>query len=159
MTPTATSLLRQPPLLGVDCSPSAVTSIEDIAEQLKIRAADAPPESWIRGTGYNEFYLRENRHPTRWDLDAAVPDRPVRLTHRSGHAVVLNSRALALAGIHRDTPDPAYGVIERNETTGEPTGLLLEMDDYLDGVQYRRCPKKRSTQASDASTSSASPRA
>ena len=125
---TATSLL------AVDCSPSAVTSIEDIAEQLKIRAADAPPESWIRGTGYNEFYLRENRHPTRWDLDAAVPDRPVRLIHRSGHAVVLNSRALALAGIHRDTPDPAYGIIERDETTGEPTGLLLEMDDYLEGA-------------------------
>ena len=67
---TATSLL------AMDCSPSAVTSIEDIAGQLKIRAADAPPESWIRGTGYNEFYLRENRHPTRWDLDAAVHDRP-----------------------------------------------------------------------------------
>ena len=58
----------------------------------------------------------------------------MRLIHRSGHAVVLNSRALALAGIHLDTPDPAYGIIERDETTGEPTGLLLEMDDYLEGV-------------------------
>ena len=121
-------------LLAVDCSPSVVSSIQDIAEQLRTRAAGAPPDAWIRATGYNEFYLRENSHPTRWDLDAAVPDRPVRLTHRSGHAVVLNSRALALAGIHRDTPDPVYGVIDRDTDTGEPTGLLLEMDDYLEGV-------------------------
>ncbi len=121
-------------LLAVDCSPSVVSSIQDIAERLRTRAAGAPPDAWIRATGYNEFYLRENRHPTRRDLDAAVPDRPVRLTHRSGHAVVLNSRALALAGIHRDTPDPVYGVIDRDPDTGEPTGLLLEMDDYLEGV-------------------------
>ena len=134
MTPTATSLLRQPPCWRWTARHPLSPSIEDIAEHLKIRAADAPPESWIRGTGYNEFHLRENRHPTRWDLDAAVHDRPVRLTHRSGHAVVLNSRALALAGIHRDTPDPAYGVIERDTTTGEPTGLLFEMDEYLEGV-------------------------
>ena len=64
----------------------------------------------------------------------AVPDRPVRLTHRSGHAVALNSRAMALAAIGRDTPDPPNGVIERDGVTGEPTGLLLEMDDYLEGV-------------------------
>ncbi len=121
-------------LLAVDCSPSVVSSIQDIVERLRTRAASAPPDAWIRATGYNEFYLREGRHPTRRDLDAAVPDRPVRLTHRSGHAVVLNSPALALAGIHKDTPDPVYGVIERDEATGEPTGLLLEMDDYLEGV-------------------------
>jgi predicted amidohydrolase YtcJ len=48
--------------------------------------------------------------------------------------MVLNSRALALAAIHRDTPDPPDGVIEREEGTGEPTGLLLEMNEYLDGV-------------------------
>ena len=120
-------------LLAVDCSPSAVSSIEDIKARLKARAVGAPTDFWIRATGYNEFYLQEKRHPTRFDLDAAVPDRPVRLTHRSGHAVALNSRALALAGITRDTPDPTYGVIDRDDT-GEPTGLLLEMDDYLEGV-------------------------
>ncbi len=120
-------------LLAVDCSPSAVSSIEDIKARLKARAAGSPTDAWIRATGCNEFYLRENRHPTRRDLDDAVPDRPVRLAHRSGHAVVLNSRALALAGIHKDTPDPTYGVIDRDDT-GEPTGLLLEMDDYLEGV-------------------------
>ena len=121
-------------LLAVDCSPSAVSSVEDIVGLLRKRASEAPPDTWIRATGYNEFYLSEKRHPTRSDLDAAAPDHPVRLTHRSGHAVVLNSRALALAGISRDTPDPVYGVIDRDPDTGEPTGLLLEMDDYLEGV-------------------------
>ena len=121
-------------MLAVDCSPAAVSSIEEIKVRIRERAADAPPDGWIRGVGYNEFYLREKRHPTRWDLDAAVPDRPVRLTHRSGHAVALNSRAMALAAIGSDTPDPPNGVIERDGVTGEPTGLLLEMDSYLEGV-------------------------
>ena len=121
-------------LLAVDCSPSAVSSIAEMGEQLRRHAVSTPEGQWIRATGYNEFYLREKRHPTRWDIDAAVPDRPVRLMHRSGHAVVLNSRALALARITSDTPDPTYGVINRDPDSGEPTGLLLEMDDYLEGV-------------------------
>lgn len=121
-------------LLAVDCSPAAVASIEEIKEKLKEVSAQVSKSTWLRGTGYNDFYLQEKRHPTRWDLDQASPDSPVRLLHRSGHAMVLNSRALALAGIHRDTPDPEGGVIEREEGTWEPTGLLLEMNDYLDGV-------------------------
>ena len=121
-------------LLAVDCSPAAVSSIEEIGERLRQRAVVAPADTWIRGAGYNEFYLAERRHPNRRDLDAAVPDRPVRLAHRSGHAHVLNSWALALAGIGPDTPDPAGGVIDRDPATGQPTGLLLEMDGYLDGV-------------------------
>ena len=121
-------------LLAVDCSPETVSSVEEIGERLRQRGAVTPPGAWIRGAGYNEFYLRERRHPDRHDLDAFVPDRPVRLAHRSGHAHVLNTRALELAGIHADTPDPVDGVIERDPATGEPTGLLLEMGGYLDGV-------------------------
>ena len=120
--------------LAVDCSPTAVSSIEDIKEKLRESSVQVSKNTWLRGTGYNDFYLQEKRHPNRWDLDQAIPDHPVRLLHRSGHAMVLNSRALTLAGIHRDTPDPWDGVIERQEGTGEPTGLLLEMSDYLDGV-------------------------
>jgi predicted amidohydrolase YtcJ len=121
-------------LLSVDCSPAAVSSIEEIKEKLKEVSTKVSKSTWLRGTGYNDFYLQEKRHPIRWDLDQVSPDNPIRLLHRSGHAMVLNSSALALAGIHRDTPDPEGGVIEREEGTGEPTGLLLEMNDYLDGV-------------------------
>ena len=86
---------------------------------------------WIFGFGYNEFYLAEGRHPTRWDLDQAAPNHPVKLTHRSGHAHVLNSLALKLVGITKYTGDPDGSLIERDLTTGEPTGLLHEMGNFL----------------------------
>jgi len=121
-------------LLSVDCSPASVSSIEDIQQKLRERSRYAHMDTWIRGTGYNEFYLKEKRHLTRWDLDQAVTDHPVRLLHRSGHAMVLNSMALELASIDGGTQDPPSGVIERQQGTGEPNGLLLEMNDYLDGV-------------------------
>ena len=65
-----------------------------------------------------------------------TPDHPVRLTHRSGHAHVLNSLALKLVGITRETGDPDGGLIERDLKTGDPTGLLYEMGDFL----YDRIP-------------------
>ena len=118
-------------LRGVDCRPDAVKSVSDIARAIRRRAEAAPPGSWVRAFGYDEFYLKEARHLNRWDLDSAAPNHPVRLDHRSGHASVLNSRALQLVGIDRETPDPVDGVIERDDATGEPTGLVLEMGEYL----------------------------
>ena len=119
-------------LLAVDCAPAAVDSIEEIKDVIGRRARETPAGRWIRGAGYDDLSLLERRHPTRWDLDAAAPDHPVRLNHRSGHACVLNSAALRHVGLSAHTPDPVDGVMERDET-GERTGLLLEMDDYLDG--------------------------
>ena len=121
-------------LLAVDCSPTSVDSIDDIQQALQERADNTRQDQWIRGRGYDEFALAEKRHPSRQDLDVAAPDHPVRLNHRSGHACVLNSVALARVGISSDTPDPVEGVIERDPTTGEPTGLLIEMGDFLDGL-------------------------
>ncbi len=119
-------------LIYVDCSPEAVGSISELKRALKKGAERVPEGRWIRGTGYDEFHLKERRHPNRWDLDEALPRHPAKLNHRSGHACVLSSTALALAGISSDTPDPPDGVIDRDWDTGEPTGLLLEMDSYLD---------------------------
>ena len=120
-------------LLAVNCGPREVSSIGDVRSTLRERAAVTPPGSWVRAGGYDEFSLGEKRHPTRWDLDAAVSDHPVRLDHRSGHAIVLNSAALAAVGVSVDTPDPPDGMIERDSDTGVPTGLLLDMDSFLDG--------------------------
>lgn len=92
---------------------------------LQQRAAALPAGTWISGRGYNEAELPERRHPTRADLDAASADHPIALTRTCGHILVANSAALRLAGIDRDTPDPAGGVIERT-ASGEPTGLLKE---------------------------------
>ena len=120
-------------LLAVNCGARAVSSIGDIRSALRERAATSPPGGWIRAGGYDEFALDEKRHPTRWDLDAAVPNHPVRLDHRSGHAIVLNSAALAAVGVSADAPDPPGGMIERDTDTGEPTGLLLDISSFLDG--------------------------
>lgn len=114
----------------LNCGRGAVASIGDIQRLIQARASDTPPGQWVRGRGYDEFHLRERRHPVRADLDAAAPHHPVRLDHRSGHACVLNSRGLEQIGIGPDTADPPAGWIERDES-GQPTGLLLEMDSYL----------------------------
>jgi len=123
------SLIRK--LLSIDLSPAAVKSIADIKEAVRRRAEETPPGTWLSGTDYNEFYLAEKRCPTRQDLDEAAPHHPVVLTHRSLHACVLNSLALSLAGISRETPEPPGARIERDLTTGEPNGILVEMLSYI----------------------------
>lgn len=87
--------------------------------------ADANPDGWILGIGYDDSLLAEKRHPTREDLDAVSKDRPVYILHISGHMGVANSVALALAGIDNTTPDPEGGVIVR-DSSGNATGLLKE---------------------------------
>jgi predicted amidohydrolase YtcJ len=119
-------------LLAVDCSPDAVSSISDIQAAVRRQAEVTPAGRWIRAVGYSEVDLAEGRHPTRWDLDLAAPDHPVRLIHRSGHACVVNSLALRLCGIGRETEEPPGGYMEREAASGEPSGLLLEMNELVD---------------------------
>jgi predicted amidohydrolase YtcJ len=120
-------------LLGVEVAPPAVASMSALLERLRRKGETTPPGQWVRGWGYDESVL--GGHPTRHHLDAVVPLHPVRLVHRSGHASVLNSLALRLVGITRETDDPPYGLIERDQE-GEPTGLLLGLEGWLD----RRIP-------------------
>ena len=77
------------------------------------------------GRGYDNTKLKENRHPTRWDLDEAAPEHKVFILRTCGHLGVVNSLALKEFGIGKDTPDPHGGRIDRDRT-GEPTGLLYE---------------------------------
>ncbi len=116
-------------LAAVDCSDAR--SIDDIVALLRERAQALPPGNWVRAAGYDEFALSERRHPTRWDLDRATSAHPVRLLHRSGHALVLNSFGLAQAGITIASEEPPGGVIDRQLDGGEPSGLLLEMEDTV----------------------------
>jgi predicted amidohydrolase YtcJ len=118
-------------LLTPNTDQTTVHSISDIEAEIRNLAHHLPSGSWIRIRGYNEFYLAEKRHPTRWDLDKATTDHPVILTHHTGHAHVLNSPALALAGICGETAEPPGGMIERDLETGEPSGLLYGMSGYL----------------------------
>ena len=108
-----------------------VRSISDIQAKIRASSQQLPSGTWIRGRGYNEFYLIEKRHPNRWDLDQVAPAHPIKLTHRTGHAHVLNSLALKRVGISNETPDPPDGLIDRDIKTGEPTGVLYRMGGFL----------------------------
>lgn len=119
-------------LLAVDCRPSSVNSIGDIARKIGDKASRTSAGEWIRATGYDETSLREGRHPTRRDLDEATSLHPVRLDHRSGHASVLNTMALERVGIGDSFSEPAGATVGRELDTGSPSGLLLEMQDYLE---------------------------
>ncbi|OGN89378.1 MAG: hypothetical protein A2158_00620 [Chloroflexi bacterium RBG_13_46_14] len=123
------SFLRK--LISVDLSERAVRSIEDIKAEIRRKADNTPEGEWISGTDYNDFYLVEKRHPNRRELDEVAPNHPVILSHRSLHACVLNSKALALAGITRETEEPTGGHIDRELDTGEPSGLLIDMLGYI----------------------------
>jgi predicted amidohydrolase YtcJ len=123
------SLVRK--LFSLDLSPAVVHSIKELQESIRRKACYTPGGRWIRGTDYNEFYLEEKRHPTRLDLDKAAPGHPVIISHRSLHACVLNSLALQMLGINKETEEPSGGMIERDLDTGEPNGILYEMENYV----------------------------
>jgi len=101
-----------------------IRSIKEIQSAIAARAKQAKPGEWIVGTrGWWEYQLAEGRLPTRADLDATAPNNPVSIP--GPHYVIVNSLALKLAGVTRDTPDPQGGQVYK-DSTGEPTGLLMD---------------------------------
>jgi predicted amidohydrolase YtcJ len=113
---------------------TGVESLAALQRQLRERAA-ADRSEWIIGRGWIESKWAPAVFPGRADLDQSVASRPVMLERADGHAVVVNSLALKIAGIDRDTPDPPGGEIQRDPATGEPTGMLV--DAAVDLVQRR----------------------
>jgi predicted amidohydrolase YtcJ len=112
-------------ILQLDCSSNANKSIDDILAKVKAKAESIPKGTWIEGYGYNHTLLAEKRHINRWDLDKVATEHPVHLWHISGHFTAVNSLALKMAGITKDTPDPEGGTIFREEN-GEPNGVVAE---------------------------------
>src|ERR1700759_3388551 len=110
---------------AADCSQPAAPDIPTIVARLRDQAGRTPDGSWVTGAGYVEDKLREDRHPTRADLDAAVPDRPAVLYHTSLHACVLNSAALREAGLADGQPDPPGGAFGR-DSQGRLDGVVYE---------------------------------
>ena len=110
---------------GADCSQPAAPGIPAIQARLREASARTPAGSWVTGSGYVEYRLREDRHPTRADLDQAVPDRPAVLYHTSLHACVLNSAALRAAGFADHQPDPPGGALGR-DSEGRLDGVVFE---------------------------------
>ncbi|CUU11462.1 hypothetical protein GBSOP10_111617 [Armatimonadetes bacterium GBS] len=114
--------------LGIDLGKADLrgcTSVQEIQQRLRDWMDANPNAEWVLGRAYDQNLLPGGRHMTRHDLDAICPDRPVYINHVSKHGALVNTRALQIAGITRETPDPPDGVIVRDES-GEPTGVLLE---------------------------------
>jgi predicted amidohydrolase YtcJ len=108
-----------------ECSLYDATSADEIEGIIRAYAASHPTLAWIRGNGW-QLPVFPDANPRKEQLDRAVPDRPALLYAADGHSSWVNSRALALAGITRETRDPPGGRIERDPKTGEPTGTLRE---------------------------------
>ena len=109
---------------------SAARSIAEIQSQLQARLTTLGSQDWLRGYGYDEFFLHEKRHPNRHDLDAISTEQPIILRHRTGHAAVLNGEALRQVGIHAQFTPPSGGNVER-DASGEPTGVVYELESFL----------------------------
>ncbi|GCE18603.1 amidohydrolase [Dictyobacter kobayashii] len=106
---------------------SACTSEEEVADLVRARAASTPAGQWIQGGHWDRNTWTQSNFPTRASLDAAAPEHPVALSSKDGHLLWVNSRALELAHINVETPDPSTGAILR-DGSGEPTGILQEAD-------------------------------
>jgi hypothetical protein len=115
-------------------------------------AKKARPGEWILGRGWHqEKWVRPpspnvEGFPLHEALSRVSPDNPVLLTHASGHATIANAKALALAGITSETPDPEGGQILR-DSTGKPTGVLREnasglVSKALDQARAKRTPEQ-----------------
>jgi len=100
--------------------------VADIQKKLRQYAAEHPGEDWILGRGWNYAMFGPEALPHKKYLDEVFPNRPVFLEGYDGHTYWANSKALALAGITRKTPNPPNGIIVRDAQTGEATGALKE---------------------------------
>ena len=109
----------------------AVNDIASLQQTLRDWATQHPERiaktGWIIGFGYDDAQLKEQRHPTRDDLDAVSTTTPVLAIHQSGHLAAINSKGLEVAGITAASKDPAGGVYRRRAGGLDPDGVLEEM--------------------------------
>lgn len=103
----------------------AATSREDAMAKVRAHAQQAAPGQWVEGVGWIEKYWPEPGFPTRHDVDAVSAGHPVILRRSDGHTILVNTKALQLAGIDKDFPDPSNGIIQR-EPDGSPNGILID---------------------------------
>lgn len=113
--------LNSPPI-------GTISSIDEMLSTLKA-FGERRPEGWLVGHGYDDTLLAEMRHPTRDDLDLISSERPIAISHVSGHLAVVNTAALEILGIDESTPDPKGGHIVRDPSSPDqrrPNGVLEE---------------------------------
>ena len=110
-------------LIDIDCS---LDSIAKIKAEVSKKASTLKKGEWVFGFKYDDTKTSEGRYINRQDLDEAAPHHPVIINHRGGHTAFVNSLALKMSGIDKDTSDPNGGHIDKDKNTGEITGRFLE---------------------------------
>jgi len=116
-------------LMLLGCSLDLIPTVDALLAKL-VECAGRTRGEWVVGDNYDlSLFPEGNAHKSV--LDAVIPDRPVYLRGSDGHSGWANSKALALAGIDAQMPDPPKGVIERDPKTGEPSGTLRETANEL----------------------------
>ncbi len=128
---------------------------DDIVAMVAEAAKAAEPGEWILGRGWHQEKWSETPDPNvdgvplNDSLSAVSPDNPVLLTHASGHAAFANDRALEVAGVRKDTPDPEGGTLVR-DADGEATGLLRETAQRIVGQALEEARSSRSAEQIEA---------
>ena len=109
-----------------------INNIDELKAELKnfIKDSDLQPGEWVMGLGYDDSLLKEQRHPTKDDLDEVSTEHPIYLIHVSAHLGAANSLGLSLANINSKTQDPPGGKIRRYENSLEPNGVFEETAAY-----------------------------
>ncbi len=121
-------------------------SPQEFAQRLTAFAKNLPPGRWITGGDW-DHETWGGELPRRDWIDPLTPDHPVFVNRLDGHMALANSKALALAGIDRNTPDPQGGTIVRDENSGEPTGILK---DEAMALVYRVIPAPTAAEHDEA---------
>jgi predicted amidohydrolase YtcJ len=121
--------MQRPPLV-VEISYPHIKSFADIRKATEAQAKRVGPGQWISGMGWDRGFLEEFKGkpqlwPSKEDIDPASPDNPVAYSDFSGHVCLINSVAMKMAKIDKNTPDPEGGIIQK-DAAGEPTGVLFE---------------------------------
>lgn len=111
--------------VGVDCSTPPRQTLGEVLQSIEDYCKDLPEGQWVMGSGFFHAHVREQRNPTRQELDEVAPRNPFFLRDTSCHAGYANTRALDLAGITAHAPQPWGGEFEK-DAKGLPTGTLLE---------------------------------
>jgi len=113
----------------LDITPFVCPSVQDALQKLK-QQGKPDGDGWIYAWAADPTLYTDKRAPTRRELDELFPDTPVFIFHMSGHGAYVNSKALELAGVTKDTPNPKGGEFEKDEH-GELTGYLKGMPAWL----------------------------
>ena len=132
-------------LASVDLRPARTP--REFTRLLGDHARKLPAGRWITEGNWDHEAWRGAPLPRREWIDSVTPDHPVAVSRLDGHMVIANTRALRLAGITRDTPDPPGGTIVRDARTGEPTGVLK---DEAMSLVFRHVPAPTAEERAEA---------